>query len=71
MSVEHFSPDRTLLQNEGLRNYDKDTTYHCHKKKYRSLLSTIVMSRFSQHQSWNWNASLENFTRNYNFDWNL
>jgi len=41
MSVKYCSPERKLLQNEGLRNYDKDTTYHCHKKKYRSLLSAM------------------------------
>ena len=46
MSVEHCRSDRTLLQNKGLRNYDKDDTYHCHKNKYRSLQSAMWCHAF-------------------------
>jgi len=46
MSVEHCRSDRTLLQNKGLRNYDKDDTHHYHKNKYRSLLSAMWCHAF-------------------------
>jgi len=41
MPVFHFSSDRAMLENEGLKKYNKQAAYCCHTNINRSLLAVL------------------------------